>query len=69
MNLDVLVELNGVKIEPLESAFGGRSDLDQVNVEGDIKQGLCAQFKIHVPIITSSVIESPEVNDLNLLLI
>lgn len=50
MSSDVLIELNDLKLEPLESAFGGRSDLAAVRVEGDIKQGLCAEFKVHVPV-------------------
>ncbi|XP_054154216.1 axotactin-like [Oppia nitens] len=61
---NVLIELNELKLEPLESAFGGRTDLSSVRVEGDIKQGLCAEFKEHIPVISSPVIELPEVNNI-----
>ena len=56
--------MNELKLEPLESAFGGRSDLAAVKVEGDIKQGLCAEFKIHVPVIASPVVKRVEGNNI-----
>ena len=61
--IDVLIELNELKLEPLESAFGGRSDLAAVRVEGNIKQGLCAEFKVHVPVISSPVVVTNEGNN------
>jgi len=53
-----------MKLEPLESAFGGRADLSSVRVEGDIKQGLCAEFKEEFKVVASPVIELPEVNNI-----
>lgn len=38
--------LNNIKIDPFESAFGIRSGLDDVKVNGQIHQAICNSFKI-----------------------
>lgn len=44
--LDMNIILNDIKIDPFESAFGIRSGLDDVKVNGQIHQSICNSFKI-----------------------
>lgn len=43
---NINIQLDEIKIDPFESAFGIRSGLSDVKVNGQIKQGICASFKI-----------------------
>lgn len=45
-SLDINIILDEIKIDPFESAFGIRSGLNDVKVNGPIKQGICSSFKI-----------------------
>lgn len=47
--------LDDIKIDPFESAFGFRSDINNVKVLGDIKQGICATFHTHRPSIALQI--------------
>lgn len=55
-----MVKLNNLKIEPLEFAFGGKN-IEKIKVAGDIKQSLCADFRIPVATVTSTPLELPAV--------